>query len=70
MKSDTPIPDPISVSVKTAAAMTGLSVWSIYKLLDSRAVVSGYEGTRRLVNVESLRSYIRNLPTERPEVSA
>jgi hypothetical protein len=67
---DTSIPDPITVSVKTAAAMTGLSVWAIYKLLDAKAVESVYQGTRRLVMVDSLRAHITSLPTERPEESA
>lgn len=67
---DTSSLEPITVSVKTAAAMTGLSVWAIYKLLDRREVESVYAGTRRLVMVESLRAHIANLPTERPEVSA
>lgn len=68
--SDTPPVDRISVSVKDAAAMTGLSKWTIYKRLDEGAIASAYDGTRRLVVVESLRSYIANLPTERPETVA
>ena len=67
---DTSPVDPISVSVKTAAAMTGLSKWTIYKRLDEGAIASAYDGSRRLVVVESLRAYIKSLPTERPEVSA
>lgn len=63
-------PDPISVSVKDAAAMTGLSKWTIYKRLDEKVIQSAYDGSRRLVVVESLRQYIANLPSERPEVSA
>ena len=64
---DTSSPEPITVSVKTAAQMTGLSNWTIYKLLDAQKVTSVYEGTRRLVLVASLRDYVANLPTERPE---
>jgi excisionase family DNA binding protein len=63
-------PEPITVSVKAAAEMTGLSRWTIYQLLDNGDVASVYKGSRRLVLVESLRDYIANLPTERPEVSA
>jgi excisionase family DNA binding protein len=61
---------PITVSVKDAAAITGLSKWTIYKRLDDKSIESLYEGSRRLVVVESLRRYIASLPTERPEVSA
>lgn len=63
-------PQPITVSVKRAAEMTGLSKWMIYKRCDERAIESRYEGSRRLVVVSSLNDYIANLPTERPEVSA
>jgi excisionase family DNA binding protein len=63
-------PESITVSVKDAALMTGLSRWTIYQLLDKQAVRSVYQGSRRLVVVDSLREYVENLPTERPEVSA
>ena len=66
---DTSPVERISVSVKDAAAMTGLSKWTIYKLLSDGAVMSVYEGSRRLVLTESLRDYIANLPTERPETA-
>lgn len=62
--------DPISVSVKKAAEMTGLSKWTIYKRCDEGAIESVYDGSRRLVVTASLRAYIANLPTERPEVTA
>jgi excisionase family DNA binding protein len=70
MPDTSPAPDPITVSVKEAAKRTGLSSWTIYKLLDDGKVVSVYEGTRRLVVYASLRTYIASLPTERPDVSA
>lgn len=68
--TDTSPLDPISVSVKRAAELTGLSRWTIYKRLEEGAIQSVYDGTRRLVLTESLRAYIKRLPTERPEVSA
>lgn len=62
-------PDPITVTVKGAAQMLGLSNWSVYKLLDQGKVESRYKGTRRLVVVESLREYVAGLPTEKPKAS-
>lgn len=58
--------DPIFVSVKDAAAALGLSTWQTYQLLDAQKIESRYQGRRRLVVVESLREYARNLPTEAP----
>lgn len=57
---------PITVSVKTAGEMVGLSSWQVRQLLEDGLVVSRYQGRRRLVDVDSLRSYIESLPTERP----
>lgn len=64
---------PKFVSVKDAASMVGLSPWSIKKRCDAGLIESHYEGRRRLVDVGSLLSYVKNLPTSRPqadEVSA
>lgn len=63
-------PEPWTVSVKDAAALTGHTKWHIYKLADAGLIETVYSGTRRLVVYTSLRDYIANLPTERPEVSA
>lgn len=60
-------PDPITVTVKGAAQMLGLSNWSVYKLLDAGDIESRYKGTRRLVVIESLREYVASLPTEKPK---
>lgn len=60
--------DPIFVSVKEAARILGITPWSVYKLLDQRAIVSQYHGKRRLVRVDSLREYADNLPTT-PDVA-
>jgi hypothetical protein len=62
--------EPITVAVKVAAAKSGLSKWSIYDLANKGEIETVYHGSRRLVVWASLRDYIRNLPTERPEVSA
>ena len=59
--------DPIFVTVKTAAGALGLSEWQVYQLLDAQKIESRYQGRRRLVVVDSLRHYARNLPTEAPE---
>lgn len=59
---------PIFISVKQAAHMLGISPWSCYQLLDSQAIESRYHGRRRLVSVESLRSYAASLP-QFPEAS-
>ena len=59
-------PQPIAVSVKAAGEMVGLSVWTIRDLCESGAISSHYHGRKRLVDVESLRSYIKGLPAEPP----
>ena len=63
---------PITISVKQAAEALGISLWSMYQLLDDedRPVKSAYKGTRRLVFVDSLKAYAENLPTERPQATA
>lgn len=53
---------PIFVSVKEAAKALNISPWSCYQLLDRRVIDSRYQGRRRLVLVESLREYAKNLP--------
>jgi excisionase family DNA binding protein len=55
---------PITVSVKDAASMMGVSPFTMYDLLNKQAIYSVYQGRRRLVDVESLRAYIKGLPTE------
>jgi hypothetical protein len=61
---------PWTVSVKDAAAKTGLTKWGIYKLADAGLIETVYSGNRRLVVYSSLRDYINSLPTERPETVA
>lgn len=62
-------PDPIFVSVKEAARLLNLTTWTVYKLLDEKAIKSQYEGRRRLVRLESVRAYADSLP-EYPESDA
>lgn len=54
--------DPIFVSVKQAAQALNVSTWVCYQLLDEKKIDSRYHGRRRLVSVDSLREYARNLP--------
>lgn len=60
--------DPIFISVKETAHLLGLTKWSIYKLLDERAIDSQYHGKRRLVRLASVREYADALPTT-PDVA-
>lgn len=57
--------DPISVDVKGAGELVGLSERRIRDLCNDGKVDSRYEGRKRLVLVDSLRDYIRSLPMER-----
>lgn len=61
--------EPIFVSVKEAARVLSISPWVCYQLLDQGKIESRYQGRRRLVVVNSLRSYADSLSTY-PEKSA
>lgn len=67
---DTASLEPIFVSVKQAAHMLNITPWSVYELLKDDRLDARYHGKRRLVSVESVREYAKNLPTERPEETA
>lgn len=54
--------NPITVSVKQAAQMLGLSTAHTYRLLEDGKVESRYSGRRRLVLVDSLHKYVDSLP--------
>jgi excisionase family DNA binding protein len=56
------VSDPIFISVKEAARLLNLTTWTVYKLLDEKAIQSQYQGKRRLVRLESLRSFADSLP--------
>ena len=61
---------PISVSVKEAARVLGVSPWTIRKRCVDGLIESRFEGTRRLVDFDSLERYAKSLPTVRPEGGA
>lgn len=56
----------ISVSVKEAAELSGLSTWKVYELLNTGEVEGRYVGSRRLVLYSSLRAFIEGLPQDAP----
>jgi len=62
--------DPITISVKDAAAALGVAPMTIYRLCDQGVIQSGYQGRKRLVYVASLREYADNLPTAPTEPAA
>lgn len=70
MTPDTNTTDPITVTAKDAAKLLGISPWSVYQLCEQKKVASRYHGRRRLIELESLRDYVKSLPTERPEVES
>lgn len=59
--------EPINVSVKEAARVLGVSTWLLYKRLDEQAIESTYEGRKRLVNYQSLKTYASALPSTPPQ---
>jgi hypothetical protein len=56
--------DPISIDIPTACRMSGLSRSFLYEVLAAGHVISVRAGRRRLVLVDSLRSWLQSLPTE------
>jgi hypothetical protein len=59
-------PDSITVSVKVASQMSGLSEWQVKQRCAAGLIESRFDGPSRLVVTGSLRAYIAGLPTERP----
>jgi excisionase family DNA binding protein len=55
--------DPISVDIPTACRMSGLSRSFLYEVLAAGHVRSVRAGRRRLVLVDSLRSWLQSLST-------
>lgn len=53
------------VNVQEMADALGISLRQAYKFLDTGEVECRYIGKRRLVVWESLRDFVRTLPTER-----
>lgn len=64
--------EPVNVSVSTAARLIGVTPWSVYQLLNDPdcPLESGYFGKRRLITLESVRRFAKNLPKTRPEATA
>jgi hypothetical protein len=63
----TPQIPPITVSVKTAGEMLGLSPYQAKNLCDKGLLESGFTPQgKRLVTVKSIHAYVESLPTERP----
>jgi hypothetical protein len=63
----TPQIPPITVSVRTAGEMLGLSAYQVKNLCDKGRLDAGYtEQGKRLVSVKSIHAYVATLPTERP----
>lgn len=60
------IPEALTVSVKTAGEMLGLSTWQVKKRCDAGLIESVFDGRSRLVRVASIHAYLDSLPTERP----
>ena len=53
---------PITVTVKTAADMLGITSYRVIELCRAGAVDSRLEDGRILVDADSLRSYVETLP--------
>lgn len=61
----TSLDERISVDVKTAAELTGLSTFVIRAAYQSGDLVVGYVGAKVVIPVDNLRAWVRGLPTER-----
>jgi hypothetical protein len=53
---------PITVSVKVAGEMLGLSTPDAKALCDQGLIKAGFSGQTRLVDVASIRDYLASLP--------
>jgi len=54
--------EPISLSPETAAQLSGVSVRSIYHLLERKAIKARRCGSRTLIDGASWRAYFESLP--------
>ncbi|WP_280499419.1 helix-turn-helix domain-containing protein [Nocardia cyriacigeorgica] len=63
--SEAPQFQQISYNVKQAAEATGMSEWTIRKLVRENKLAARYNGSQILVDAESLATYYRSLPSER-----
>lgn len=62
--------EPLLITVKDAAEKLSLTPWSVYRLLDEKAIDSVYQGRRRYVVMASLHEYIESLPATQPDVAS
>lgn len=62
--SETP-PEPLFLDIADVAAMLAISWDKAYRLVRDGELTSRYIGSRRVVDVESVREYAAALPTER-----
>jgi excisionase family DNA binding protein len=59
-------PEPLLLPIEDVAAMLGVSWDTVYhRLVKTGVLTSRYIGARRLIDAESLRTYVEQLPTER-----
>jgi len=54
----------ISITIKEACELSGLSRSSIYKLFQTGALTPRKSGARTLILVKDLEDYLANLPSE------
>ncbi|AXK88878.1 DNA binding domain-containing protein, excisionase family [Nocardia farcinica] len=59
------LPHQISYNVRQAAAATGMSEWTIRKLVRENQIAARYLGSQILIDPESLAQFFRSLPSER-----
>lgn len=53
--------EPITVSVKEAARLLGLSTWTVYQLCEARKIAFTKHGNRILIRPEALDAYVVSL---------
>lgn len=62
-------PKPALLTVKEAAVSLSLSIWTVYKLLDSGALRGVYQGRCRYVPADAIGEYVESLSAT-PRASA
>jgi hypothetical protein len=63
-----PLPEPIALSPSGAAAFTGYSLRSIYRMLAAGTITGRRDGARTLIDGASIRAYYASLPAYVPGV--
>lgn len=62
--------EPLLISLKDAAPIIGLSYYGFYELIEAGTIPSVYQGRRRYVTPQALRTYVDSLPTTTEDLSA